>query len=167
MTEMHRLLQRQLKKFGFTADELPQNLEKWTQFIAHINKTYCENDQDRYLLERSIDISSKEMRDINSKLEYAQDIAQMGYWHYDADTDTATWSKGLFKILGLPPSNSALNYASFLALVHPNDKTGLKIVVEKALQEKEDYDYELRVRNTDNEYKWYRTIARANPDPEF
>lgn len=163
---MHRLLQRQLKKFGFTADELPQNLEKWTQFIAHINKTYCENDQDRYLLERSIDISSKEMRDINSKLEYAQDIAQMGYWHYDADTDTATWSKGLFKILGLPPSNSALNYASFLALVHPNDKTGLKIVVEKALQEKEDYDYdyELRVRNTDNEYKWYRTIARANPE---
>ncbi|HAT8927772.1 TPA: PAS domain-containing protein [Legionella pneumophila subsp. pneumophila] len=163
MTEMHRLLQRQLKKLGFTADGLPQNLESWTQFIAHINKTYYENDQDRYLLERSIDISSKEMRDINSKLEYAQDIAQMGYWHYDADTDTATWSKGLFKILGLPPSNVALNYSSFLDLVHPNDKAGLKNVVEKALKEKEDYDYELRVRNGDNDYKWYRTIARANP----
>lgn len=94
---MHRLLQRQLKKFGFTADGLPQNLESWTQFIAHINKTYYENDQDRYLLERSIDISSKEMRDINAKLEYAQDIAQIGYWHYDADTDTATWSKDYLK----------------------------------------------------------------------
>ncbi|HIC7358052.1 ATP-binding protein [Legionella sp. PATHC032] len=164
MTEMHRLLQRQLKKFGIAADELPQNMENWAQFIAHINKTYYENDQDRYLLERSIDISSKEMRDINSKLEYAQDIAQMGYWHYDADTDTATWSKGLFKILGLTPSNSALNYASFLTLVHPNDQAGLKNVVARALKEKEDYDYELRVRNADNNYKWYRTIARANPE---
>lgn len=36
-------------------------------------------------------------------------------------------------------------------------------MVEKALKEKEDYDYELRVRNADNDYKWYRTIARANP----
>lgn len=162
--EMHRLLQRQLSKFGIKPDEVPHDLEKWMEFISHINKTYYENDQDRYLLERSIDISSKEMRETNSKLEYAQDIAQMGYWHYDADTNTAMWSKGLFKILGIPPSNTALNYTEFLELVHPNDRPGLKIVVEKALREKIDYDYELRVQSKDNNYKWYRTIGKAIPE---
>lgn len=162
--EMHRLLQRQLNKFGIKPDEVPHDLEKWVEFISHINKTYYENDQDRYLLERSIDISSKEMRETNSKLEYAQDIAQMGYWHYDADTNTAMWSKGLFKILGIPPNNSALNYTEFLELVHPNDRPGLKSMVEKALREKIDYDYELRVQNKDNNCKWYRTIGKAIPE---
>lgn len=162
--ELHRLLQRQLTKLGMDANELPHHLENWTKFIMHINKTYFENDQDRYLLERSIDISSKEMRDTNSKLEYAQEIAQMGYWHYDADTDIATWSKGLFKIIAPPPTNSARNYSEFLELVHPNDKPGLKNLVEKALREKTDYDYELRVQSNDNNYRWYRTIGRAVPE---
>ncbi|KGP63080.1 ATPase [Legionella norrlandica] len=159
--EIHRLLQRQLNKFGIKPDELPHNLENWMEFILHINKTYNENDQDRYLLERSIDISSKEMRETNSKLEYAQDIAQMGYWYYDADTDTATWSKGLFKILGVSSSRPALNYPEFLELVHPNDRPGLKNLVEKALVKKEDYDYELRVKSEGNNYRWYRTIGKA------
>lgn len=161
--EIHRLLQRQLNKFNIKPDELPQDMEKWMEFILNINKTYFENDQDRYLLERSIDISSKEMRDINAKLEYAQDIAKMGYWHYDEDIHTATWSKGLFKILEIPPSNTALNYAEFLELVHPNDKPTLKSLIEKALNEKVDYDYELRVQSKDK-YKWYRTIGKAIPE---
>ncbi|STX44848.1 sensor histidine kinase [Legionella donaldsonii] len=162
--EIHRLLQRQLNKFNIKPDELPQDVEKWMEFILQINKTYFENDQDRYLLERSIDISSKEMRDINAKLEYAQDIAKMGYWHYDKDTDITTWSKGLFKILEIPPSNTALSYTQFLELVHPNDKARLKNMIEKALTQKVDYDYELRVKSKDNHYKWYRSIGKATAE---
>ncbi|STX39789.1 PAS domain-containing sensor histidine kinase [Legionella feeleii] len=162
--EIHRLLQRQLNKFNIKPDELPQDVEKWMEFILHINKTYFENDQDRYLLERSIDISSKEMRDINAKLEYAQDIAKMGYWYYDKDSNITTWSKGLYKILEIPPSNTALSYIEFLELVHPNDKAQLKNMIEKALEQKVDYDYELRVKNKDNNYKWYRTIGKATPE---
>ena len=161
--EIHRLLQRQLNKFNIKPDELPQDVEKWMEFILHINKTYFENDQDRYLLERSIDISSKEMRDINAKLEYAQDIAKMGYWYYDKDSNITTWSKGLFKILEIPPSNTALSYTEFLELVHPNDKPTLKSLIEKALNEKVDYDFELRVQSKDK-YKWYRSIGKAIPE---
>ncbi|WP_367607594.1 ATP-binding protein [Legionella sp. W05-934-2] len=164
MTEIHRLLQRQLKKYDITIDNLPNQLENWVEFIAHINKKYHENDQDRYLLERSIDISSQEMRENNAKLEFAQDLAKMGYWHYNADTGVVTWSKGLFKILGLEPGGHTPDYPEFLEMVHSDDKNKLINLVDKALKDKVNYDYELRVLSKNNHYRWFRTISRVSAD---
>jgi signal transduction histidine kinase len=61
----HKLLQRQLKK-QFGEEALPENLEK---FLAVISSSYDHFDQDRLMLERSIDISSNEMIELNKKLK--------------------------------------------------------------------------------------------------
>lgn len=159
---LHRLLQRQLAKFNLSEDSLPESLENWLDFISHVSKAYAESDQDRYRLERSIDISSIEMRESNSMLEYAQEIAQMGYWHYEANTDSSTWSKGLFLILGLSPNQAALNYEAFMKLVHPEDAPDFRKQVDMALSQGISYEYDLRIRKADEGYRWYRTIARTD-----
>ena len=61
MNETHPLLERLLLKVGATTGEAPSN-EAWRHLLTLLSRTYQENDQDRYTLERSIDISSREMQ---------------------------------------------------------------------------------------------------------
>ena len=60
---IHKLLKRQLKSLAFSADKLPDDLNQWKILLERISKVYEENDQDRYLLERSLQISSKEIQE--------------------------------------------------------------------------------------------------------
>ena len=59
----HKLLARQLKLHGFEAEHLPADLSHWQEFLIRISKAYEAHDQDRYLLERALQISSKEMQE--------------------------------------------------------------------------------------------------------
>jgi len=64
----HRVLQRQMTRLGVGADRLPEDPALWTQFLARIDRFYREVDQDRYLLERSLSISSREMQALYDRL---------------------------------------------------------------------------------------------------
>jgi signal transduction histidine kinase/ActR/RegA family two-component response regulator len=64
---MHNLLSRQLRKVGVD-ETTPPTLEQWSQLIERIDRAYAQIDQDRYLLERSLAISSDEMRQLNESL---------------------------------------------------------------------------------------------------
>lgn len=75
---MHRLLRRILKKSDLSAEAIP-SLEEWRKFLEKIDQTFVSNDEDRYLLERSLDISSKEMEELleASKESYQQRISAL------------------------------------------------------------------------------------------
>jgi C4-dicarboxylate-specific signal transduction histidine kinase len=59
----HRLLLRQLSAFGFDENNLPAQIKDWQAFLARIERAYSDADQERYLLERSLHISSQEMQE--------------------------------------------------------------------------------------------------------
>ena len=99
--DMHRLLKRQLEKSGIPSDLNSQLPDCWLDFISRVNKTYLETDQERYLNERSIEISSREMMLLNELLENAQHIAGLGYWGYAGDSELTIWSKELFVLFSL------------------------------------------------------------------
>ncbi|KTD24727.1 Two-component sensor histidine kinase [Legionella lansingensis] len=158
--ELHKLLARQITRTGMTTDDVPNSLEKWQEFLLRINKTYQEADQERYLLDRSIDISSREMMVLNEKLERAQHIAQLCYWHYSAKTDEITWSKEFSNLIDADPL-AVHTFQEFLKLVHPDDRVSLQKLVKKSLTQGINYMYELRVKNRSGHYQWYRTIAEC------
>lgn len=60
---MHKILWRQLKRLQID-ESLPPDIEAWEKFLAYVDHTYRQADQDRYLLERSLAISSKETQDL-------------------------------------------------------------------------------------------------------
>lgn len=65
---MHDILQRQLKREGLSEGKLPNDQDAWDTFLKNVDRTYAQADQDRYLLERSLEVSSREMQEINDKL---------------------------------------------------------------------------------------------------
>ena len=66
---MHKLLIRQLKKnFGIkikSGDKIPDEL---SSFIKSVNDVYCQYDLDLSTLERSLDVSSRELNERNKKI---------------------------------------------------------------------------------------------------
>ncbi len=65
---LHPLLDRLLRKVGASPTAVP-SLETWQGLLARVARTYHDADQDRYTLERSIDISSREMQGLYQDLQ--------------------------------------------------------------------------------------------------
>lgn len=68
-TELERSLQRQLVQAGLSAETPPNDIHQWQGFLENINKAYRGNREARYMLERSLDESSKEMRELYDNLK--------------------------------------------------------------------------------------------------
>jgi signal transduction histidine kinase len=62
---LHRLLKRQLDRHAGGADNIP---EEWQNLIAAVDAAYRQNDIDRKLLERSLELSSEELLQANSEM---------------------------------------------------------------------------------------------------
>jgi hypothetical protein len=62
---LHRTLERQVKKYFPDTKVFSAEM---TRFFQTVSDTYESNDQDRELIERSLDLSSKELVGINEKM---------------------------------------------------------------------------------------------------
>jgi diguanylate cyclase (GGDEF)-like protein/PAS domain S-box-containing protein len=65
---MHSLLSRQIRKCGLSADELPDE-SSWRLLLDKIDQCYKQSDKDRYILERSLSVSSHEMQLLYQQLK--------------------------------------------------------------------------------------------------
>jgi signal transduction histidine kinase/DNA-binding response OmpR family regulator len=70
---VHVLLERQLKRLGLTS--APRTRAEWETFLAHVSRVYESSDQDRYTLERSLEISSTELQQLNDDLRRQSESA--------------------------------------------------------------------------------------------
>ncbi|MGD9795818.1 MAG: putative bifunctional diguanylate cyclase/phosphodiesterase [Acidimicrobiia bacterium] len=68
---VHPLLARQLRRLRLDPHAAP-DLEGWELLIDRVSNAYGESDQYRYLVERSMHISSTEMRELNESLKAEQ-----------------------------------------------------------------------------------------------
>ena len=72
--EIHRLITRQLRRSGLPVfEELSPN---WKNFITKVSNTYRDYDESHELMNRSMELSSNEMCELNSKLEAHMDLLE-------------------------------------------------------------------------------------------
>jgi signal transduction histidine kinase len=71
---LHPVLARQLKKLGLDQDTAP-DAEAWKKLLERVAQTYAEADQDRYMLERSLSVCSKEMTELYEDLRARSEAA--------------------------------------------------------------------------------------------
>ncbi|GAA3628202.1 hypothetical protein GCM10022223_51930 [Kineosporia mesophila] len=65
--EPHRLLVRQLRRLSLDPQQQSAP-ESWARLLEVVSATYEQADKDRYLLERSLEVSSTEMRGLHDSL---------------------------------------------------------------------------------------------------
>ncbi len=72
MKSLHNLLRRQLHRLGLAPGRTPPT-DIWDTLLEQVSRAYADADQERYLLERSQDISSREMQELYDALEHERD----------------------------------------------------------------------------------------------
>jgi PAS domain S-box-containing protein len=65
---MDKLIQRQLRRARLSPDALPTDLVAWQDFLDRVDRSYQDHERERYLLERSLDVSSREMQTLYDEL---------------------------------------------------------------------------------------------------
>ena len=72
MKRLHNLLARQLARLSLQPEAAP-DVPNWLTLLERVSQTYADVDQDRYLIERSQDISSREMQELYDALQRERD----------------------------------------------------------------------------------------------
>jgi len=68
---IHPLLRRQIRKAGVPEEGAGPDPAQWALLVERLHRSYVENDQCRETLERSLELSSTEMRKLNDDLRRA------------------------------------------------------------------------------------------------
>lgn len=113
------------------------------------------NDQIRRLKEEMRQRRSVEqaLRKTQTTLAKAQEIAHLGSWELDLETDTLSWSDEVYRIFGHSPQTFGATNEAFLDCVHPEDRAFVIAAYEEAMKNGTPYDLVHRVLRPDGDVR--------------
>jgi PAS domain S-box-containing protein len=101
-----------------------------------------------------------ERAEAEERLAEAQEVAHVGSWSWDIDTDRATWSAELYRLYGIA-ERTPMTYHSFLDSIHPDDRDRIRDTVEQALGETRPFAVDHRVLTSDGRLRWLHARGRV------
>jgi PAS domain-containing protein len=102
-------------------------------------------------------------RQTKRALHQAQRLARMGNWMWDPQSETATWSEGVYRICGFDPKRPAPSFAEQKGLYGPESWQRLQAAVQRTQQTGEGYDLELEMFRPNGTEFW----AMVHAEPEL
>ena len=79
------------------------------------------------------------------RLEKAQEIAHLGCWDWDIETNDLYWSDEIYLIFGLKPKSFGATYEAFLETIHIEDKGIVVKAVNESLHNNKPYNIDHRI----------------------
>src|SRR3954470_4098335 len=102
------------------------------------------------------------MRGLEERLRLALEGSETGFWEWHIASDTIEWSETMGPLYGLPRGTQPDGVQDFLErVVHPDDRTTLAELIERAVRDGTDYSLDLRVAHPERGERWLHTRARA------
>lgn len=97
--------------------------------------------------------------DITNSEEFfreVQQIAAIGGWEFDRQTETVRWTDELYRIHGLE-ADAVESIDDALSFYHPEDRGRIVDALERLLVDEDSYVLEARIIRPDDETRWVRT----------
>lgn len=101
----------------------------------------------KYAIKSSL--TEDQLRISQSQLIYAQKLAKLGYWEWDANSDRVTGSTSAFELFGIP-SQADVSLEQFFAHIIPKDLPLIQQAIADASQGYNDIQVSFRVLHHDN-----------------
>jgi PAS domain S-box-containing protein len=100
----------------------------------------------------------------NRRLEETQELAQVGSWEWDLDSDLQIISDELLRILGRGSIAAYPSYEEFLDYIHPDDKAAFLQVVEQSMRSAMPFRQVFRVITETGEVRTIESHGRVQVD---
>lgn len=96
------------------------------------------------------DVSTEKTQE--HRLQWAQRVANLGYWALDIETDEILWSTETHRIFGWPEEKD-VTYKAFMEAVHPEDRARLREAQKAVKAGEEDINVQYRIRRPSGEQR--------------
>lgn len=114
-------------------------------------------------------VAEGDLKDLQSRVDNAQALANMGDYDWHIATDTNRWSDQLYRIYGHEPGAFNASYERFLGMIHPEDREMITGVHQQAYASGEPYAMIERIVRPDGELRYLssngQVIMDANGTP--
>lgn len=164
---MHPLLKRQLKKIGYSEGDLSEG--KMTKLTSFVSRAYYDNDEDRELLENTLNASSKEMQWLYKELQrtsenllakseekYDRLVKNLQYHYFfyshNEKREMTYVSETITQMLGYSQEEFKINYESYLTSDPINRK--IEEYTNKALEGFHQPPYEVSIFHQDGSVRY-------------
>lgn len=108
--------------------------------------------------------AEEKLRQSESLLAQAEQVAHLGSWSWDLRSNTVTWSDEHYRLLGLQPQDGGMTYERACRLVHPDNLTSLKSRVNQALRDHEPFEHCWRALHQDGTVRYAHSRGRVELD---
>ena len=102
MKDLHRLLARQLHRYLSPSEPLPHRFET---FLEAVNAAYHENDEDRRMMERSLELSSQELLQSNAEMRAVFQALPDHYFRIGSEGKVLEYKSAGSRVPPLKPGN--------------------------------------------------------------
>lgn len=97
-------------------------------------------------------------------LTQAEEVAELGSWEFDLETDTVWWSKEMYRLFGVDPAAPAPRFGDYEKMFAPDDMQRLRAAIATARDTGEPYELELRAFRADGTTFWGVARGRVETD---
>lgn len=112
-----------------------------------------------YAIARDVTPTNTDARRVQL-LELAQDVSKIGYWFVDLLKETVEWSPEIYRIHGVDPATYVPTLETGINAYHPDDRELVAAHVQRAIDEKEPFDFELRLLRPSGETRLVHSVGR-------
>jgi PAS domain S-box-containing protein len=137
--------------WGAVAGTLPIGVEDATERVQVIQALFALVTVSMLLVGATLserESSRQTLLQTTSLLGEAQALAHIGSWEWDIRRDLVTWSDELYRIFGMPPGKP-VTYAAYLERVHPDERSFVDSLVQRAHAERQPFAFEHRIVRPD------------------
>ena len=138
-------------------------------FHAQIEAKASEGGQKCFV--RIVDLTDikktqEKLKQSESLLREAQQLAHIGHWVIDPTTGASIWSEEMFRIFSLDPGKGAPSIADRYDLVHFDDLDNFNNAISKAISEGASFEIVHRLYRPDKSIRWVNTKGYADRNDE-
>jgi PAS domain S-box-containing protein len=156
----YELFRAQARRYGFNEEKYITALEAVPRFtkafvdqgmaffrdLAHMISRLSYNNIELARSLREREALAQSLREGESRLNRAQEIAHLGSWELNLESNTLSWSDEVYRIFGLEPQQFESTYEAFLAAIHPDDRLAVDAAYSNSVRQGNDtYEIEHRV----------------------
>lgn len=124
------------------------DLERWISVNRFRYQTAPDSDPSVYSIGVDVTptvVAQKRADDLLEQVMVIQDLAGIGYWSVDVQTQEVIWSERVFEIHRLDPSEGTPHYDDALAFYHPEDVKALEAALARAQKEQSEFIFDGRL----------------------
>ena len=99
-----------------------------------------------------------------SSLKKAQEIAHIGSWEFDIESNVLYWSDEIFRIFEIDRLCFKASYEAFLNGIHPDDRESVNNAYQNSLITQQKYTIDHRLLMEDGRIKWVREVGDTDYD---